>query len=372
MSGQKFGVAGVAALVIGHFSGMLDLIALPVWIGALVERYGFSPQQAGALATLFLVGAVLASALVAPRFDRMNQRLIATLGFGTAAVAFLLASTRAGFMPLALLHIVAGLSVGVALSMVHGTMGHAANPHRLYALAGITLGLLAIILLAVIPQLLIARGGPVLFQVFAGIMAVATLSSALLFRNPMRGVEHQRRPFSRATWLTIFGISIMTFNQAMVFSFVEVIGKARGFSSDSVLAVLIALGFVNFILPSPLAAILQTRVSATGVTQIGPAVQAVLAVIVTSTTVFNLWAPAAAVFVSIQIFTHTFAFGRLAQLDPTGRALAATPATLMVGAALGPIVGGALGQNLGYPALGVAAVVVSIISIGFFTKAKSA
>ena len=83
-----------------------------------------------------------------------------------------------------------------------------------------------------------------LFQVFAGIMAVATLSSALLFRNPASGVERQRRPFSRAIWLTIFGISIMTFNQAMVFSFVEVIGKTRGFSPDSVLAVLVALGFV--------------------------------------------------------------------------------------------------------------------------------
>lgn len=372
MSGQKFGVAGVIALVIGHFSGMLDLIALPVWVGALVERYGFNPQQAGGLATLFLVGAVVASALVAPRFDRMNQRLAATLGFGVAAAAFLLASTQAGLMPLALLHLVAGTSVGVALSMVHGTMGHAANPHRLIALAGIALGLLAIILLAVIPQLLIAYGGPVLFQVFAGIMTVATISSALLFRNPVSGVEHQRRPFSRATWLTIFGISIMTFNQAMVFSFVEVIGKTRGFSPDSVLAVLIALGFVNFILPSPLAAFLQTRVSATLVTQIGPAVQAVLAIIVTSAMSFTLWAPAAAVFVSIQIFTHTFAFGRLAKLDPTGRAVAATPAMLMVGAALGPIVGGALGQNLGFAALGVAAVLVGATSIALFTKAKSA
>ncbi|OLP44991.1 MFS transporter [Rhizobium oryziradicis] len=372
MSGQKFGVAGVTALVIGHFSGMLDLIALPVWVGALVERYGFTPQQAGGLATLFLVGAVCASALVAPRFDRMNQRLAATFGFGVAAAAFLFASTQADFMPLALCHLIAGLSIGVALSMVHGTMGHADNPHRLFAMAGIALGLLAIILLGAIPQLLIIYGGPSLFRVFAGIMTVATISSALLFRNPLKAVEHQRRPFSRATWLTIFGISIMTFNQSMVFSFVEVIGKTRGFSPDHVLAVLVALGFVNFILPSPLAAVLQTRVSATLITQIGPAVQAVLAVIVTSATVFTVWAPAAAVFVSIQIFTHTFAFGRLAKLDPTGRAVAATPAMLMVGAALGPIVGGALGQNLGYSALGVAAVVVGIISIGFFTKAKSA
>ena len=43
MSGQKFGIAGAAALVIGHCAGMLDLVALPVWVGAaLGENFGFS------------------------------------------------------------------------------------------------------------------------------------------------------------------------------------------------------------------------------------------------------------------------------------------------------------------------------------------
>ncbi len=372
MSGQKFGAAAVAALVIGHFSGMLDLIALPVWVGALVERYGFSPQEAGALATLFLLGAVGASMFCAPRFNTFNQRLVTVAGFGVAAAAFFLASLQTGFVPLAILHIISGVAVGMALSMVHGTMGRTANPHRLIAMAGIALGLFAIILLAGIPQLLIARGGPVLFQVFGGIMAFAALSCALMFRNPDRIEEQAAVPFSRAIWLSIFGISLMTFNQAMVFSFVEVIGKSRGFSAESVLGVLIALGFVNFIVPSPLAVFLQTRVPATLVTQAGPAVQAVLAIIVTWATALEVWAPAAAVFVAVQIFTHTFAFGRLAQLDPTGRAVAATPAMLMVGAALGPVAGGVLGGNFGYEALGIAAVAVSILSILFFTKAKAA
>ncbi|MGG7518724.1 MFS transporter [Allorhizobium undicola] len=372
MSGQKFGVAGTVALVIGHFSGMLDLVALPVWVGALVERFQFSPQQAGMVVTLFLIGAVIASALAAPRFNSLNRRAFAAGGFAVAAIAFALAATRSDVTVLAILHAVAGLSIGTALSMVHGAMGHSNNPHRLFAIASIALGFLAIVLLAAIPQLLIIYGGPAVFIVFAGIMAVAALTSLLLFPALTRIVEHERKPFSRAIWFTIFGISIMTFNQSMVFSFVEVIGKARGFAPEHVLAVLIALGFVNFLLPSPLAAFLQNRISAPLVTQIGPAVQAVIAVVVISATAFEAWAPAAAVFVSIQIFTHTFTFGRLAALDPTGRAVAATPAMLMVGAALGPIAGGALWQNLGPTALSLTAVVVAAISILFFTKAKHA
>ncbi|MDQ0455687.1 MFS transporter [Rhizobium paknamense] len=371
MSAKEFHMTGAAALVIAHCAGMLDLVALPVWVGALVERFGFSPQQAGMMATLFLLGAVAASAFAAPLFARLNQKALAVLGFAVASATFLAASTQTSLTMLSLLHLVAGISVGIALSMVHGTMGHAANPHRLFAAAGMALGLFGIVLLAAIPQLLILRGGPVLFQVFAGVMAIAAISSALLFRNPPRQVEHARTPFSRATWYTIFGISIMTFNQSMVFSFVEVIGKARGFEPSNVLAVLIALGFVNFLVPAPLATFLQTRVSAPLMAQIGPGIQAVLAVIVTSATVFPLWAPAAAVFVAVQIFTHTFVFGLLAKLDPTGRAAAATPAMLMVGAALAPIIGGALGQNFGFAALGATAVAVSIVSIGFFTKAKA-
>lgn len=372
MSGQKFGVAGGIALVIGHFSGMLDLIALPVWVGALVERFTFSPQQAGTLVTLFLFGAVVASAIVAPRFNSMNQRLAASLGFAGATTTFLIAATQTTFAPLAILHFAGGVSVGVALSMVHGTIGLSINPHRLFAMAGIALGVMAVVLLAIIPQLLIAFGGPALFHVFAAIMGVATISTVLLFRNPHMPLKHEKIPFSRATWLTILGISIMTFNQAMVFSFVEVIGKSRGFAPENVLAVLIVLGFVNALLPSQLAAFLQTKIPAARVTQIGPAVQVVLAIIVTSATDFAVWAPAASIFVSIQIFTHTFAFGRLAQLDPTGRSVAATPAMLMVGAAFGPIVGGALGQNFGYSALGAAAVLIGLLSIGLFTKAKNA
>ncbi len=372
MSGQKFGKGAVFALVIAHCSGMLDLIALPVWVGALVERFGFSPQQAGGLATLFLLGAVAASAIAAHRFNRFNQRVVAASGFALAALSFFLASTQTGFVPLAVLHLTAGISVGAALSMVHGTMGHASNPHRLFATAGLAIGLLGIILLGAIPQLLISRGGPAMFQVFGGVMTVAAVSCAIFFRNPVSAEAETLPTFGRATWFTIFGISVMTFNQSMVFSFVEVIGKSRGFDPSHVLGVLIALGIVNFVLPAPLATVLQNRVPATMVVQVGPAVQAVLALIVTGATAFVFWAPAAAIFVAVQIFTHTFAFGLLARLDPSGRAVAATPATLMIGAALGPIVGGALGENLGFSALGIAAVLVATISIGFFTKARTA
>jgi predicted MFS family arabinose efflux permease len=368
---MKLGVMGIAALVVAHVAGMIDLVALPVWVGALQERFGFSLQQAGALPTLFLLGAVLASLVLAPRLNRINQKMIASVGFTVASIAFFAAASQTGFGALAVLHVIAGIAVGSGLSMIHGAIGQSENPHRLFALAGIFIGVFALVFLAGVPQIMIAFGGPSLFVVFGAVMGAAAVMCILfLQKRDNTAALQDTKPLSRAVWFLIVGISLMTFNQAMVFSFVEVIGGARGFAKESVLAVLIALGLVNLVFPAPFAMLLEKRISAFDVVQISPIVQAGLALIVTMVTVFPIWAPAAAVFVAVQIFSHTFAFGLLARIDTTGRAVAATPAMLMIGAALGPFIGGALSQNIGFSALGIAAVVVGAASCLCFTKSK--
>jgi hypothetical protein len=68
------------------------------------------------------------------------------------------------------------------------------------------------------------------------------------------------------------------------------------------------------------------------------------------------------------IFTHTFGFGLLARLDPSGRALAATPAMLMFGAAIGPILGGTLVKAFGYGSIAIAAVLIDALAVWAFTR----
>ena len=80
---------GRVALMVAHCAGMIDLVALPVWVGALIAQYGFSPAQAGGLATLFLIGAVVSSLVCAPRFNKIDARLMAAVGFALAAVCVL-------------------------------------------------------------------------------------------------------------------------------------------------------------------------------------------------------------------------------------------------------------------------------------------
>ena len=228
---KNLGLSALFALVLAHVVGMIDLVALPVWVGALVARYSFSPQAAGGLATLFLIGATIASVTVAPKFPQMNQRLTATVGFSIASAAFFFSATQSSYLVLAGLHLLGGISLGAALSMVHGTIAHSSNPHRLYAIASIALGFFGIAFLGGVPQILIAYGGSALFIVFGVLMAIAALACAVFFRNPDAIIHQIALPkFSSAVWLIIFGVSFMTFNQSMVFAFVEVIGGTRGFS----------------------------------------------------------------------------------------------------------------------------------------------
>jgi hypothetical protein len=115
---------------------MVDLVALPVWVGALIQYFKFTPQQAGGMATLFLLGAVVASLALAPRFGRLSNRMVAACGFGVSALAFFGASLHTDFATMAALHGLAGLATGSALSVTHGTIARGTNPHRGFAVVG--------------------------------------------------------------------------------------------------------------------------------------------------------------------------------------------------------------------------------------------
>lgn len=368
---------GRFALMVAHCAGMVDLVALPVWMGVLIGRYGYDPQKAGGMVTMFLVGAVFASVALASRFNRLSGRRITTIGFGLAAACFLALSTQQSFAAMAVLHALAGVSAGAALSMTHGTIARSPRPHRLFALVGIALGVFAIIFLGGAPQIVAAAGGPALFVAFGMVMAFSALVCLVAFPErlaadvPVEAAKPSPR-IPAAVWFGIVGVSAMALVQSMTFSFLERAGVDKGFGMAAVTGVLVALGVVN-LFPAALAALLEKRWAAEKVLLIGPWVQAGLVVVIMTSTEFVPYALAASVFAAVMIFTHTFAFGMLARLDVSGRSMAATPAMLMTGAAIGPVLGGTLVKVSGYESLSIAALCVGLLaSICFLCVRKQA
>jgi len=367
---------GRMALMVAHCAGMVDLVALPLWVGALMGHYQLDPQQAGGLATLFLFGAVLASTVLAPRFNRLPRRSVVVAGFGVAALAFWGVSMRADFASMAMLHAVGGVAAGAGLSVTHGTIARSVNPHRLFAVAGIALGIFSVGFFATVPPLQASLGGGVLFQVFAGVMGFAALVSLLAFPQAEDDVVQtasvaspgvRPEPLARAVWFGIVGIACMGLVQAMTFSFLERVGHARGFEVAAIAAMFVALSIVN-LFPTALAALLERRLQARNVLLVGPALQALLTAGIMLSMSFNTYAMAAVFLPAVMLFTHTFAFGLLARLEPSGRALAATPAMLMTGGAIGPVLGGTLVKFFGYGSLAVAAAIIAALAIFCYTR----
>jgi predicted MFS family arabinose efflux permease len=363
---------GRIALMVAHCAGMVDLVALSIWVGALIAYYGLDPQQAGGLPTLFLVGAVFASVTLAPAIQRLRGRWVAAAGFGVAAAAFWIAAGVTAYTQLAMLHAVAGVAAGSALSVTHGTIARSANPHRLFAIVGIALGAFAVAFLAGVPQLLEAKGGASIFRAFAAVMAAGALASLLAFPSFPSAADpvlpaSKPAPLPRVVWFGIIGISCMTLVQAMVFSFLEGAGMHRGFERSAINGVLIALGLVN-LLPAALAALLQHRLAPRKVLLAGPLVQLAMATLIMVSPAFGPYAFGAAFLAAVMIFTHTFAFGLLARLDDSGRALTGTPAMLMVGSAIGPFLGGTLVNSFGYEALAIAAACLAAVAVSCFSR----
>lgn len=364
---------GRLVLMTSHCAGMVDMVALPLWVGTLVTAYALDAQQAGGLVTLFLLGAVAASIFFAPRFHRADGRQAALVGFAVSAACFFAAAQTRSFEWLAALHLVGGLAAGTGLSFTHGTIGRSGNPHRLFGLAGMALGVFAVILLGTTPQFIARIGGQALFHALGITMAVAAALAAWGFpvadteSATSRAVRESGQKLPPRVWFGIVGVGAMALAQAMVYSFVERMGADRGFGVATVTAILVAIGIVNMF-PSGLAALLQQRLSATSVLRAGPVVQAALAGVIASSVTLAPFAAAASLFVAVMLFTHTFAFGALARIDVTGRVVAATPAMVMIGSAIGPVLGGTLVKQAGYGAIGIAAVAIDVIALACFWR----
>jgi predicted MFS family arabinose efflux permease len=363
---------GRIVLMLAHVAGMIDLVALPVWVGtALIGQYHFSPPLAGAMVTAYLSAAVAGSLTFAPRFHRLAAQRMAPMGYAIAAGAFILLTTTANPAVMIALHVLAGFSAGTALSFTHGTIGRSARPHRLFAIVTVGLGVSGLAFLGIAQGLVPVRGGAVLFALFAALMGIAAIATAVAFPRPAAAdvadadKEAQgamvAQPIAARVWWAIAGLTLMAVTQSTMFSFLERIGTARGFE-ERVQGVLIASALVN-LASAALAGALERLIKPSRVALCGVVLQAMLAMILVFSGGFLPYAFSGILFVTVIIVTHTFVFGWLASNDACGRAVALTPAMVMSGAAIGPLLGGLLVAGFGIPSLGIVALVIGVVSL---------
>ncbi|WP_425644223.1 MFS transporter [Agrobacterium leguminum] len=372
MSSMKSRNATVA-LIFGHIAGMIDLAALPVWVGTLSVGFGLGNTQAGGLVTAFLIGVVLASLVVARVFHTLPGHLVAPVGYGcSAACLFAMSQLEPAFGTFLMLHALAGIATGAVLSTTHGTMGRTDNPLRIFALGSAGFGVFALVFLGTAPAVVAHSGPATFFVIVAAIMAIAAFVTLVFFPRERSAPGHApaTAPIPADVWLVIVGVMLMNFVQALTFSYVERIGMARGYAEGEVQLVLLSIGIVNMF-PALVAAALQGHLPPLKVGIAGAIVQALLSILITGPDAFLLYAIPSLFLAAVMIFTHTFLFGFLAKADPSARATAATPAMTMSGSAIAPLLGGLLSDMIGYEAIGFTAALAACVTVTLFARANS-
>lgn len=365
-------LSGSLALIICNVGGMVDLVALPLWVGSLMQSRNLDAQQAGMLVTAYILGVFGGSLMVSPRLGTINNRMTATVGFLLGAASFFGLMAVDGLAAMAALHLAAGIGAGWGLSMTHGAMARSLNPHRFFGLGNLGTALFAILFFATVPAALETQGVKALFLVLGGLQTVAAAAAALAFPRHRAGpatsgqsggaggkVTAPVAPLS-VRMLVFLGVACLATTQAMIFGFIERIGVAHGFGGDRIGLVLLVSGFVNLTAPL-VAAVLERRLSHLAVSICAVPLHAACGAAAVLMPDFLPYAVCAIAFVWLVIFGHIFIFALIATLDPSGRTAASTPAMLMVGAAIGPILGGTLANGFGYDSLALAGCVLGAL-----------
>ena len=365
-------LSGSLALIICNVGGMVDLVALPLWVGSLMQSRNLDAQQAGMLVTAYILGVFGGSLMVSPRLGTINNRMTATVGFLLGAASFFGLMAVDGLAAMAALHLAAGIGAGWGLSMTHGAMARSLNPHRFFGLGNLGTALFAILFFATVPAALETQGVKALFLVLGGLQTVAAAAAALAFPRHRAGpapsghgggaggqVTAPGAPLS-GRMLVFLGVACLATTQAMIFGFIERIGVAHGFGGDRIGLVLLVSGFVNLTAPL-VAAVLERRLSHLAVSICAVPLHAACGAAAVLMPDFLPYAVCAIAFVWLVIFGHIFIFALIATLDPSGRTAASTPAMLMVGAAIGPILGGTLANGFGYDSLALAGCVLGAL-----------
>lgn len=258
---------------------------------------------------------------------------------------------------------------GAGLVMVHGLIGRSATPHWLFAVVNLGVSLWAIGFYAITPHFMATMGVNAVFLAAAIVIAIAVGAAVMAFPSSPPAVVKVTKAAAPAGILALCfaGVVMLQTSQAMTFSFVERIGDFRQFGADRVAAMLVAASFVPL-----LAGLLLNGLPAINVAIGGLMFHGLLSATVSNSAGFLAYGIAASLMIATVVFSHTFVLGLLARLDPSGRTNAGTPSMLMIGTAIGPFVGGAVIDLIGYQAVGVVAFVAALIGAGCFLHSKTA
>lgn len=355
-------------LVLVACTAFTSQMAVPLWVGAVIDSFGFSAETAGTIAAIEFTTVAIASYAVALRIHRFSVRKLCAVGFtllilanGTSTVldsAGLLTATRA----------VAGVGKGLVISAAFGLAGRSTTPARAFALLNAGYTLFAAVTLFTVPFAIEASGAA---GVWASLCLATVIGACLLPWIPSARTEEAataQAPTTNAGTsglsgvLALLALVVLVGGSSAVWTFIERIGLRTGLSLTDVGMILSIAAIITVIGPA-LAHWLDTRAGYKVPIIVGVGVKMLIAGIlgtVTSAFIFIVTVP---FFNAAMLLAVPYLQALMSLADPKGRFAAAAGASMTLGAALGAYIGGVTVTHLGLSYVGTVAVVMLAIVI---------
>jgi len=351
--------------------------------GPLMSRYERGEIDVGIMFTQELTVFALTALIVAGPLSRISRVKAAATGALLLFTVNLISAYTDSFEVVRVTRLLAGFAGGLIGAAGTASAASSHNPQRIFAIIGLSWGLIAAVQLAVLPYLTVpygAAGG------YYGMAAAAVLFLPLLvWLNPPRAHEQMQESEALKLNLSLWGriterlgvrdapnarfaivamVALFTFEigQGATQVFLEQFGLRTGLEEIRIGQILGVTAFLG-LSGGALAAWIGTRFGNLRPIVIGIGFNALFASTLALGTLPILFAASYLGWNMAYYFLVPFMLGALAQMDDRGRWAVAADAVWWLGAAPGAAVGGILVEKGGYTALSTLAPITGIICV---------
>ncbi|KRW58832.1 MFS transporter [Pseudomonas sp. TTU2014-080ASC] len=361
----------LSAFAAAYGVGILNLLALPFLISAVMSDLKLDAAQAGFLMSAEFIFTMLASLIVAPAMGRAPRRTLAIAGAIVVIAANIISASITDVYVLAAIRCIAGVGAGLCLACGNASVSSAKDPDQAAGQMNfLFVGLMAIVMIAYAD----AMGSGGLAGLYYAIAITNILMLVLIFFMPQKAIIHANAPhfqhggnhknlFSTTAICMMAAMFLFSMRDTMGWAFVEQVGVTVGYSGEE-LGRLFSLQSVIGLIGPLAAAVIGKRfgmstpviigILTTGAVSLGYVLgesskqMYTIAVMMISTTYF---------------YALAYLTALAAQLDSEGRIAAASGAFLTLGIAVGPAFTGVLAEAGGFTLVGWGIVGVVLLTL---------
>jgi len=339
---SPFAMGAMVFVVVTAFSSQM---ALPLWVGAIIDDYELTAEQAGIIAAVEYGAVAIVSVIIATKVHRFNLKHVSLIGMICLLIGNGGAVFASEFQSLIVTRGIAGIGKGLVIAAIFSLAARTQNPTKSFAIINGAYTALATIIYLTLPVPIKANGAT---GAFAALFVVVLFGALFLYWVPStRAVDQLKATATEdpklavplSGFLVLIALIFMWAANGSIWTYVERLGQSTGLSLQQVGTTLSIAAAVAILGPIT-AHYVHDRFGFRKPIMIGATLKIGAALVLCNWMIPQAYIVAATLFVLAALFIVPYLMSLMSLADPTGRLAAAAGGLLTAGSSLGAYLGG--------------------------------